>query len=83
MFSGQVESPRTFAPGFLVGGGFRVHDNIVLGLGVYPVAAASGYYKYQSYKDETRLVFFEASPGIAFNFDKVDCDSVSVTASPT
>ena len=68
---GVIRSEKTIAPFFLVGGALRLHDYISIGLAVYPVASAAGKYKYDGQTDETRLVFFEASPGIAFNFDKI------------
>lgn len=65
------ESELTVAPFFLVGGAFRVHENITLGAAVYPVASAGGLYKTDglagNLEDETKLVFIEAAPGIAVN----------------
>lgn len=65
------ESELTVAPFFLVGGAFRVHENITLGVAVYPVASAGGLYKTSgtltNLEDETTLVFIEAAPGVAVN----------------
>ena len=36
-----------------------------------PLASAAAEYKYDNQIDQTKLVFFEVSPGIAFNFDKI------------
>ncbi len=65
------ESERTVAPLFLLGAGYRLNNLITVGLGVYPVASAGAAYKYgdgtTQTENSTRLVFLEASPGIAFN----------------
>ncbi len=71
-----IESEPVVAPFFLVGGSARVHEYITLGFAAYPVAAASGEYKYalddgQNVTDSTTLVFMEASPAIAVNIDKI------------
>jgi len=69
----DVESERTTAPLFLVGGGLRLNDIATIGLGVYPIALAGATYRYPPGRyggiteDRTRLVFFEASPAVAFN----------------
>ena len=89
LLPGPTDTPETgpynalsepvLAPFFLLGGSGRVHDYITLGLAVYPVAAASGEYKYQvqlgpnvqDVRDETSLIFMEASPAITLNVDKI------------
>ncbi|UCH30723.1 MAG: outer membrane protein transport protein, partial [Myxococcales bacterium] len=72
----SIQSEPVLAPFFLLGGSGRVHEYITLGLAVYPVAAASGEYKYtlttgQNVTDRTSLIFMEASPAIALNIDKI------------
>ena len=71
-----IQSEPVVAPFFLVGGSGRVHEYITLGLAVYPVAAASGEYKYalddgQKITDRTSLIFMEASPAIALDIDQI------------
>ncbi|MEZ4255394.1 MAG: hypothetical protein R3A78_06710 [Polyangiales bacterium] len=64
-------SELTIAPFFLAGGAFRVHENVVLGVAVYPVASAGGEYLtngvLNNLEDSTKLVFIEAAPGVAVN----------------
>lgn len=71
----SIQSERVLAPFFLAGGSGRVHEYVTLGLAVYPVAAASGEYKYQvdgqDVLDKTSLIFMEASPAIAVNIDDI------------
>ncbi len=73
--AGNIRSEQTIAPFGLLGGAYRVHDYVVLGLAAYPVAAASGEYKYTvgttDVVDETTLLFIEVSPGIAVNIDQI------------
>ena len=68
----DTESEQTVAPVFLVGGGLRLTDWLVAGLAVYPIASAGATYEYVvppsfNFENTTRLVFIEASPGLAFN----------------
>lgn len=67
----DIDSEPTVAPMFLLGGAFRLTDWLVAGLGVYPIASAGATYEYDGIggptEDRTRLVFIEASPGLAFN----------------
>ncbi len=65
----DVTSDLTVAPFFLVGGAYRVHPRIVLGVGVYPVASAGATFHYGApgFEDTTELFFLEVSPAIAFN----------------
>jgi long-subunit fatty acid transport protein len=68
----DTESEQTVAPVFLVGGGLRLTDWLVAGLAVYPIASAGATYEYTlppsfPFENTTRLVFIEASPGLAFN----------------
>ena len=75
----NVVSEPVVAPFFIVGGSGRVHEYVTLGLAAYPVAAASGEYRYplqlgqlaQDVTDKTSLIFMEASPAIAVNIDKI------------
>ena len=67
----DIESERTVAPLFLLGAAHRLNRWLVAGLGVYPIASAGATYKYPfldfTFEDTTRLVFIEASPGLAVN----------------
>ena len=64
-----VKSEMIFSPAFLVGAAYRAHDWLVLGLAVYPVAAAGAKYEYGAMTDETKAVVIEASPGVAIDFN--------------
>lgn len=68
----DIDSQTTVAPFFLVGGAYRVHPMLTLGLGVFPIASAGATYKYGSgnYQDSTELLFLETTPAIAFNPSK-------------
>lgn len=65
------DSELTVAPVFLLGAGYRVNPWLTLGFGVYPVASAGATYRYPvgglTAENRTRLVFIEASPGVALN----------------
>jgi long-subunit fatty acid transport protein len=65
----DIDSETTVAPFFLVGGAYRLHPMITLGVGVYPIASAGATYKYGNgnFQDSTELFFLETSPAIAFN----------------
>jgi long-subunit fatty acid transport protein len=67
----DIKSEQTVAPLFLLGAAHRINDWLVAGLGVYPIASAGATYKYPfldfTFEDTTRLVFIEASPGLAVN----------------
>jgi long-subunit fatty acid transport protein len=73
----NIGSERTVAPAFLVGAAFRVHERVTLGVGVFPVAAAGGEYRYTqpggsaTVVDRTSLNFFEFTPAIAVNIDEI------------
>ncbi len=66
----NVESELTTAPFFLVGASGRITPWLTAGFAVYPVASAGATYRYNDggaeIEDTTRLVFIEASPGVAF-----------------
>jgi long-subunit fatty acid transport protein len=68
----NMQSETVFAPFFLAGAGLRVTDWLTVGIGAYPVASASGSYKYiysgdKDFSDSTKLVFIELAPGVAVN----------------
>ena len=63
----DIDSETTVAPFFLVGGAYRVHPLITLGVGVFPIASAGATYKYGTTKNSTELFFLETTPAIAFN----------------
>lgn len=63
----DVDSKLTVAPFFLVAGGYRLNDWLVLGVGVYPVASSGATYRYGATEDRTELFFLEASPAVAVN----------------
>ena len=68
----SATSNLTVAPFFLAGGAFRVHENLTLGIAVYPVASAGADYEYEDIGgkkvlDKTKLVFMEVAPGIGVN----------------
>jgi len=65
----DIDSETTIAPFFLVGGAYRVHPMITLGVGVFPIASAGATYKYGNgnFQDSTELFFLETTPAIAFN----------------
>jgi long-subunit fatty acid transport protein len=72
----NLDSEPVIAPFFLVGGGFRILKWLTAGVAVYPIASASGAYKYKNAggsdtEDSTKLVFIEISPGVAANFDAI------------
>src|SRR6478752_5575790 len=67
-FARNIDSETTVAPFFLVGGAYRVHKMLTLGVGVFPIASAGATYKYGSnVHDSTELFFLETTPAIAFN----------------
>lgn len=65
----SVESDTTFAPFFLVGGAQRLHELVVVGVGLYPIASAGATYSYgpEGFEDRTSLLFVEGSVGVAVN----------------
>ncbi|HKO47008.1 MAG TPA: outer membrane protein transport protein [Polyangiaceae bacterium] len=65
----DIDSEKTVAPFFLVGGAYRLHPMITLGVGVFPIASAGATYKYGSgnFEDSTQLFFLETTPAIAVN----------------
>lgn len=71
----SISSETTVAPAFLIGGAYRVHDWVTVGLGFFPVAAAGGEYRYPdadgTTTDSTTLNFFELTPAVAVNIDDI------------
>lgn len=68
----SVKSDFAIGPFFLIGAAYRIHPWITLGAAFYPVGYGGASYVYDntagnSTRDETRLVFFEASPAISVN----------------
>jgi long-subunit fatty acid transport protein len=67
----DIDSKQTVAPLFLLGGAYRLKKWVTVGLGIFPIASAGATYRYQSgtstIENRTRLVFLEATPGVAFN----------------
>ena len=65
----DIDSETTIAPFFLVGGAYRLHRMLTLGVGVFPIASAGATYKYGTgnFQDSTELFFLETTPAIAFN----------------
>jgi long-subunit fatty acid transport protein len=64
----NVSSETTIGPFFLVGGGVRLTDFLVLGFGLYPIASAGATYHYgNDLENTTKLLFVEASLAIAVN----------------
>jgi long-chain fatty acid transport protein len=67
----SAESELVIAPFFLIGAGYRVHEWVSLGLGVFPVASGGARYEYElagnAFVDSTNIVFFEATPFASLN----------------
>ena len=65
----SIQSEPTAAPFFMIGAAGAVTEKIRLGLAFYPIASAGGSYQYtlvgNPVVDSTKLVFLEASPGLA------------------
>ena len=66
----SIRSEPTSAPFFMVGAAGSIHQKIQAGFAFYPIASAGGKYRYDlvgnQVTDSTKLVFLEATPGIAF-----------------
>jgi long-subunit fatty acid transport protein len=73
-FSGNLESDTVIAPFFLLGGAYRVHEWVTLGLSAFPVASGGAEYHYNAgasaWIDKTEIVFFEATPMASLNVPK-------------
>jgi long-subunit fatty acid transport protein len=70
----NLESNLVKAPFFLVGGAYRVHPWLTLGLAGFPVASGGAEYEYDvkdtHYIDSTEIVFFEVTPMLSLNVPK-------------
>jgi long-subunit fatty acid transport protein len=70
----NLESKLVKAPFFLVGGAYRVHPWLTLGLAGFPVASGGAEYEYDvkgtHYIDSTEIVFFEVTPMLSLNVPK-------------
>lgn len=67
----QVASERGFFPMFLVGGAYRVHPKLTLGLAAYPTMGFASKYKSVTalggLEVSAKLAAMEIAPGAAFN----------------
>lgn len=70
----DIGSNTTFAPFFMAGGAYTLHQFLTLGFAVYPVASAGASYTYSvegsgggkvDVKDHTRLAFIDFAPAIS------------------
>jgi long-chain fatty acid transport protein len=70
----NIESNLVVAPFFLLGGAYRVHEWLTLGLAGFPVASGGAEYEYDigtlHAHDSTEIVFFEATPFASLNVPK-------------
>jgi long-subunit fatty acid transport protein len=70
----NLNSQTVVAPFFLVGGAYRVHEWVTLGLAAFPVASGGAEYEYrvgtQNWVDRTEIVFLEATPMLSINVPK-------------
>jgi long-subunit fatty acid transport protein len=72
--AGNIESKTVLAPFFLLGGAYRAHRWLTLGLAGFPVASGGAEYRYAINGtptiDKTEIVFFEATPMLSLNVPK-------------
>ncbi|MBM65924.1 MAG: hypothetical protein CMH55_06805 [Myxococcales bacterium] len=65
----SIKSEPTSAPFFMVGAAGAISPKVRVGFAFYPIASAGGSYRYKlvgnQVTDSTRLVFLEATPGLA------------------
>jgi long-chain fatty acid transport protein len=70
----NVKSKTVVAPFFLLGGAYRVHEWLTLGLAAFPVASGGAEYEYpvgaSNWIDKTEILFLEASPLLSLNVPK-------------
>ena len=70
----NIESNTVVAPFFLLGGAYRIHEWLTLGLAAFPVASGGAEYEYDigtlHAHDSTEIVFFEATPLLSLNVPK-------------
>lgn len=67
----SVQSNTVLAPFFLAGAGWRAHEWLSIGFGVFPVASGGAKFEYElagnPFVDSTNIVFFEATPLASLN----------------
>lgn len=72
--SNNLESQTVVAPFFLLGGAYRVHEWLTLGVAAFPVASGGAQYKYPvgatDWIDKTEILFLEASALLSLNVPK-------------
>jgi len=72
--SQNLESQTVVAPFFLLGGAYRLHEWVTLGLAAFPVASGGAQYEYpvgdREWLDKTEILFLEASPLLSLNVPK-------------
>jgi long-subunit fatty acid transport protein len=72
--AGNLESDTVVAPFFLLGGAYRAHEWLTVGLAAFPVASGGAEYHYDlgtsPVLDRTEIVFFEATPLLSLNVPK-------------
>lgn len=70
----NLSSKTVVAPFFLLGGAYRAHEWLTLGLAVFPVASGGAEYEYAvgptNWVDRTEIVFLEATPALSLNVPK-------------
>jgi long-subunit fatty acid transport protein len=71
----SLESRLVVAPFFLLGGAYRAHKWLTLGLAGFPVASGGAEYRYTFLGsdpkiDSTQIVFFEVTPMLSLNVPK-------------
>lgn len=72
------KSETVVAPFFLLGGGYRVHEWLTLGLAAFPVASGGAEYRYdldvgsgpEPKLDSTEILFLETTPMLSLNVPK-------------
>ena len=74
--SSSITSEPTSAPFPLIGGAYRLHPKVVLGMAAFPIASAGAKYNYEGFggakiSDSTTLVFAEVGPGLGIDLGKV------------
>lgn len=83
--SGNISSKTVVAPFFLLGGAYRVHQWLTLGLAGFPVASGGAEYNYTnsagaSTVDKTEIVFFEATPMLSLNIPQQPWGKLAIGA---
>jgi long-subunit fatty acid transport protein len=70
----SVESEPVLAPFFMLAAGYRAHEWLSLGLGLFPVASGGAEYEYDflgsPFVDRTRILFLEVTPAASLNVPK-------------